>query len=172
MSEMPGWYEALRDYTKGMPQIDDFPQVDSPDEPPPSATESIKDMPEDMLGYNYQLIAKWQALAELNEGIYAAAEAALHQQYNAIKRQAHKRIKAEQPNGKFTNAAEAAILVESDPEVEHAEKKWNAMKQGHVLFRAYANAYGKYALTYAGERKDRREREARRAMQAGSYYND
>jgi hypothetical protein len=143
-----------------MPQVSEFPAVGSPEDDLPSATHHVTDMTDSELAYNYQLVAKWQAYAEYAEGYYAAAELAAQQQLGNIKRQVYTELKAQQPDGKFKNAAEAEILVGLDPRVIEADDRYHAFKTGHQLHKANASAYGKYALTFAGERKDRREKAA------------
>lgn len=170
MSDFPNWFEELKQYTRGMKtQVDEFPAVGSPEEELPSSNIHLTDMTDEEISFNYQLVAKWQAYAEYTAGMYAAAEASCKKQLDQIERQVYRELKDQQPGKKFTNAKEAEILVKLDPRYRQAEDRYTAFKQGHEMIKSTAGSYGKEALTYAGERKDRREKESRRFFKGDEY---
>lgn len=163
MSKIPQWLEEIKPYLRDInPQAEDFIPLDSPVDEMPSLTESVVDMSDEELSYNYQLIGKWQAFKEFSSGVYAGFELASKKELEQVERHIYIDLKSKQPGKKFANAKEGEIFVKNDPRYLKAEDKYTAMKQAHEHEKSVANSYGRLALIYAGERKDRRERETRR----------
>lgn len=162
MTDIPNWFELLGKHTQGLPQVESLPVVDVPDGDLPSASRSVTDMSDGELAANYDLVSKYKAAAEYAAGLYGALEISCKSELQAIKNRVYVDLKKDQEGGKFKNKEEAEILVSLDPRVEQAEERYLAMRQGRMLHESSSSSYGQYALTYAGERKDRREREANR----------
>lgn len=163
MTPIPQWLQEIKPYLRDInPQPDQYVALDSPEDEMPSLTESVVDMSDEELSYNYQLIGKWQAFKEFSSGVYAGFELASKKELEQVERHIYIDLKPQQPGKKFTNTKEADIIVKNDPRYLKAEDKYTAMKQAHEHEKSVANSYGRLALIYAGERKDRREREAKR----------
>ncbi len=149
------WYKTLSRISKGMPSASHAPEVDRPSDALPPADLDLTTLDDDELSQTYNLISRWKAWADYNSGIYAAAEIGYKQHLDTIR---HEVYLEKFSNQKPANAKDGEIRVEADPRVREMREKHTVMQQNNRLFDKWAGSYAQLAMTYGGERKDRRER--------------
>lgn len=149
------WYKTLSRMSKGMPSASHAPEVDRPSNPLPSADLDLVTLDDNELSQTYNLISKWKAWADYNGGIYAAAEIGYKQRLDTIRHTVYLEMFSDR---KPANARDGEIRVEADERVRDIREKYTVMQQNNKLFDKWAGSYAQLAMTYGGERKDRRER--------------
>ncbi len=139
-----------------MPPLDATPEMDMPEDDPPSSKEVIADMSDERLSQAYHLASKWKAYADYAEGLYAVAEIAYAQRLSEARRTAYMRLFGDH---KPANAKHGEMQVESDQTVREEARMHTAMKQGHNLYKSKSDQFSQLAMVYGSERKQRRELE-------------
>lgn len=139
-----------------MPDIKDYPQIERPQNSLPDVEEELSDIPAHALGQYIQVFSGYNASAEVAVGIYAAAEEAHKQNLAKTRRQV---FMEKYEEGEFTGKLKEHqnYIVDEDPRVMESEEKYHLMKQGHIMFKQFAEGYEKMMLLYMSERKHRRE---------------
>lgn len=151
------WYKAMKRLSAGMPSADDAPEVGKPSSDLPIADTDPTSLDDDELAQAYHVISQWKAWADYNVGIYAAAEIAYKQRLDTTRYKVYLDMFSDR---KPINAKDGEIRVEANKEVSELREKYTVMQQNHKLFDKWSSSYAQLAMTYGGERKQRREIEA------------